>query len=690
MFEKDRIRYFSIVLALMLILNYNMAFMVILFIVLIVPIYIYYMIENKKRAVINLFLGVGLASGLCAFAVLPALYQTILSNRMSGIVQTSVSNINLPYKLAMLFFASIPVSLYILGLLDKNKKSNLFKVTNIALILTYLIPVIFEKVNLVWHTGSYQAFPMRYGFIPIMILFIGALSYLNNYKDSKKSLNKSIFTIVILLTILLGSILVYNSALINKSDPAFNYNNFVIYSLIFISLLIGVVIDLLSFKYLNKKNRLVIISITSLLFVSTYTYGYVGILKENKTNPQYSDEPISYALRLKDKIDTDLYRVKDTTLSGYESSPYVSNLPSVTSFMHLVSKNEVETRKLLGYGACVTKLFDSGGTLLTDQILGIKYVISYEKLSSRFYTYVDKIDDKYIYTYNKNISYGVLYDNVMEEIPSYLNPFEVNNYLYKNIFNKDEDIIDIKDYNVDLQSKSLEFEIDVIGEKELYLYVPYKDFSDENVKLNNITVNGNVKYMPYIMDKESTVYPESYYNGILDLGYFKDTKVKVTIEIDDIGSYKDYFTLLFGEFDISKYEDILDTNHNLNIKYEFNNITVKGSVDKDTNLLLPLNYQEGYVSNNEVNISYNIFTSIPLKEGNNDISIKIIPKYLYEGIIISILAVIIFMLLPVFRNNLDLRNIKILLNISWIVGIIIYVLFILVMYIIPIVKTFID
>ena len=40
--------------------------------------------------------------------------------------------------------------------------------TFLVLLLT-LVPVIIEPINKMWHTGSYQAFPVRYGYITVMM-----------------------------------------------------------------------------------------------------------------------------------------------------------------------------------------------------------------------------------------------------------------------------------------------------------------------------------------------------------------------------------------------------------------------------------------------------------------------------------------------------------------------------------------
>ena len=44
----------------------------------------------------------------------------------------------------------------------------------LVLFVLMLIPVVVEPINKIWHTGSYQAFPGRYGYI---LVLLGPVSY---------------------------------------------------------------------------------------------------------------------------------------------------------------------------------------------------------------------------------------------------------------------------------------------------------------------------------------------------------------------------------------------------------------------------------------------------------------------------------------------------------------------------------
>jgi len=193
MFKTDKIHWYAIVLALMLIFNYNLAYMVLMFIIFAIPIYIKFGIEKEKRkkAVFNVIIGTILSVGLSAFAFIPSFMQVMTSYRMSGVVTNTVSNANILFKIVVFIFYSLPLYGYIKWIKNYKKDKNNVLINMLALIFTAIIPILFERVNLLWHTGSYQMFPFRYGFIPIMILFLGSLRYFDNYKENGEGNGKN-------------------------------------------------------------------------------------------------------------------------------------------------------------------------------------------------------------------------------------------------------------------------------------------------------------------------------------------------------------------------------------------------------------------------------------------------------------------------------------------------------------------
>lgn len=135
--------------------------------------------KDSGRTILNLGVGVFTALLLSAFSTVPFVINLLGSERTSqnNSVFTVVMHHGLDNILERIFEISSPVVLgvFLFALMVLKKGIREFFKTNKALCLTYLIliiTVILEPSNLLWHLGSYQCFPVRYGFI---VLFLGIL-----------------------------------------------------------------------------------------------------------------------------------------------------------------------------------------------------------------------------------------------------------------------------------------------------------------------------------------------------------------------------------------------------------------------------------------------------------------------------------------------------------------------------------
>ena len=683
MFDKNNIIYFGIVLALILMFNYNLAYMVLMFIIFIIPIYIHYGLEKEKRkkAVFNLIFGVLLSIGLSAFAFIPSFLQVLGSYRFSGSVVSSIKNTNFFYKTATFIFYALPIYFYFRALRENKKKDVNIKMINISLILSAVIPIIFERVNLWWHSGSYQGFPFRYGFIPLLILYMGALYYINNYKDENKT-KMSLIQIVffslnfVAIGILLGSTAFY----INTHNPALNYD-WIAFSFSFVIFIITFILYHVLFKY-NKKCVYIMFSILTGILIIGYTFAFVGVDPKYRVANEWSDDGVFYANDLYGVVDEDLYRLKDLSLQQYENSPMVSDIPSMSTFLHIISEEQVLNAQQLAYSSKITKLNDFGGTLFTDALYGMKYVISTTKMDEELYTFKTMVNDNYLYEYKYVLPYGILYDKAVNDIPKDYRGFSANNYLYKELFNKKDDLIDIDKKTVSKDSKELTYEIIVDGKKELYLYI------DDSYTMKYININGVDKVIPVENNINNKEYPTSYDNGIIDLGLFENETVKISMSLSE-KQEKD-FSIEFGLMDIEKYKQLFSYNHDIKVSIDKNKINIEGNVDKDTNIFLPITYDEGFTSNVEINRVYNTFIGVPLKKGDNSITLTFKPKLFTECLYVTIVTIILMIIGHFVSKKFDIRKIKFITFIFWLLGVLVWLFMIYKFYIVSIFQTILD
>ena len=93
--------------------------------------------------------------------------------------------------------------------------------------------------------------------------------------------------------------------------------------------------------------------------------------------------------------------------------------------------------KKLGYSSVWMRTSDVGGTIFSDSLFNIKYVIVDSELSSKYYSYLDSIGSFNIYKNNYFINNGLLLTKGTdtEVIINSKSVFEAQNNLYNALSN---------------------------------------------------------------------------------------------------------------------------------------------------------------------------------------------------------------------------------------------------------------
>ena len=441
----------------------------------------------------------------------------------------------------------------------------------------------------------------------------------------------------------------------------------------------------------NEKIKKMLLSTIVVVEALVYTYAYIGVDEKYRYGAEWSDEVIftSYDIVNEFNIGDTLYRIKDLTALTTENCPLVYNIPSMSTFLHLINTEQVTNCEQLGYSHNKTKINDYGGTILSDAVYGIKYVLSKDDLSAEIYNHIGTAENGIkLYEYKNNLPIGIEFENEVEDIPEELGVFESQNYLYTNLFNKQENMIEIiKDNEIKVESKEnnrVKYTIDTAGKNVLYLYCELSSMID------NITVNGKEIRIPITNDEENTLYPTQYNNGILDLGVFDNQTIELEFDMLEDSKLKD---MQLATLDIDKYNQIFtEKNQNIQVEVEADKIKITGNSEKETNLFIPINYDKGWKSNSDTETSrvYNNFIGVKLQEGENNIELQFRPFLYKESVMATIVTIALMVGMYFVRKKFDIRNAKWLVNILWLLGIIIYVVCLYKFYIDAIIKTFIQ
>lgn len=174
--QEDNVWLYIFTFSSILAVNFYLSYMVSIFLVLSFGLYVALCAPKERRGKSILLLGLSTLLVLLATAVfwLPSLLQYLSSARTGDLI-TNLRTGNLFTQIgttgALLLCTGAFFSVFLLYL-RSNKTANLNYVFSI-IILT-VIPIFIDPINKMWHTGSYQAFPVRYGYITV---FFGLILY---------------------------------------------------------------------------------------------------------------------------------------------------------------------------------------------------------------------------------------------------------------------------------------------------------------------------------------------------------------------------------------------------------------------------------------------------------------------------------------------------------------------------------
>ena len=200
-------------------------------------------------------------------------------------------------------------------------------------------------------------------------------------------------------------------------------------------------------------------------------------------------------------------------------------------------------------------------------------------------------------------------------------------------------------YKLDSGSKELTITLDNTKKDNIYLYVGGSN-------MTSFTVN----------DKYHTITSDEYY--VLDLGNLMDDKVNVrmTFDKEDDGFIYFYAYYLnkdsFEKFYSKIKDDMLTVT-------SYNDTKINGTitVSEDKTLFTTISYDDGwsiYIDGKKVKTykTLTAFLSCDIKRGTHDIKMVYYPKKMKEGLIVSMISLIIFIMYNIFLKKGKNKNMR--------------------------------
>lgn len=658
-------------LSLTMLLNFYISYMIVLFIMLAFGAMLAFCTEkeNRGRCAVSFILADIFAALATAVVWLPSMKQFTSSGRgesSADLFRYGSFIEDYTDKIALLSCTSVIFAAVIIMLFKRrifySGKAAFFAVATVALLVgTFISPI-----NKIWHTGSYQAYPLRYGFIIILLGLSVCAVLLSSGAYHEKSTRKSLSLIILPLIYIIAVI----PALINYEKLSSYADTLWVdgieaavaagYGLLGAAIY-AAIIALYNRKKLNSRFAAALMG-GVLIGESLLSFSvYVGNVNDVTVRFNQTTE-------LAEKItDESFYRVKSVKRYFYSNMLEGMGFNSIGHYTSLTDRDFLFASKRLGYSAYWLDISTNGGSIITDAFLMNKYLIGQKSdmnmLCEEYNT------DGVLGIYRNNaVSEGAVISPAPPEEMLLTGSFQrmkstelmaeklygvtditrlIEPYSYHNVEYSEKN--GEKCFNVinDSEEAFISYSFFVEGRQELYFDIfsnystsltePY--FGAADVYVNGKLFEGN--------------YPNKRSNGMLDLGTFENKYVSIKIVVNNSFSV-DEFGLYSLDAD-KAYQGIASAKTG-NITIDGNRITVTAESSGDEWVYIPFAYSDGYSAalNGDETEIYRVldsFMAIKLQKGENKLTLIYRPQGLAEGIVISCIGIALALLFAILAKK---------------------------------------
>ena len=644
-----------------LIVQLYISYMTVLFLFLSGGVFIVMMMkkEERKSAAFRFGFSSVLALLLSAFSSLPTYFYMTDSSRYEGtknyfqVIMSEATNPSTKLGM-MVILTALPIAFVILLAFKIHKEPR--KIAFFGIILAiFVIPVLFENINLLWHMGSYVSFSMRYAFMFHLMLLLTASFYIDRFGDSLYKSKKLSFIITSIISLFLILISVTNMLRFyeNSGKGVISKKNFAI---IFCIFLIMTLVYALILKFGFKK--ISYIAIGALVMFESCFYLNRGLTTGSARTYEYSLDFIDECEIIHNELplsNDNLSRIKNIDGTLNSNYPLITNYPSLSNFTHTIPSSIKKTMQKLGYSTVYTRILDTGGTLFTDALLGYKYTLSLDTLKNSAYILRGKVGTYNLYENVYTLPFGtVCSEEIISNSVFGKLAFNTTNNIWHSVSGSDEDIITFPDVEETVLNDEVVYNFTVEGTKELYIVCT----GSTKRKNMQIYLNGEKVSVPSLGEEDNTKYNTRFNNAFLDLGTFSDTSVNIRVELlastITLDKLNTYIALLDTKMLSDYCESVKDS---VSVTSTDTSLTATATANDDNSFLfLPVTFDDGWSctvngEKTELQKAVGTFIAVPLKKGENTVEMKFVPKGLKIGIAVSAVTIALLAIFLWFEKN---------------------------------------
>ncbi len=603
---------YVLTLSIIIVMNFQHAYMLALMLILLIG--ILSILDLRVRDRLTLLIGMTMETALLTAIIwVPGVLQILSSKRVGrnmGVVDIWKNVwIVYPDRWLKLIGLGIPLGLFIAyALKDKHwkKEKAVWFFTYILFIL--FTPFVFESIHIFWHGGSYQGYPIRFGYMVAFWTLIAGTYAISKYEKNRKCVG----------WVLTGSIFMAAELWICHRQ-GLQISFVMILLCVCMEFCAGLLIYGISGRILSKVMIcyavLHAIALTGNLWIYAYDKEDNFIVKSNEIYEQKDS--------LFEEI-TPLDRIRSKTIvSNNYSLPM--GVSAMSSYLAITEKERQDMLIDLGYASIGDRLSDYGGTAFSDMLLGIDYVFSEEEENTSLYSKIGQVEDWNLYRSNYCWDTGILLKQINDIAWKKEDPFYNQNLIAKEWFGSS--LFDIK------ESKGNTITIETRPNSILYLYSPQMS-TIRNIEIE--TIDSGKK-------QEKKLHSSGWDNGIQELGTWNGEKVTITVTGTEEITQLQATVLETGVLQKlnPNYGEISE------LKYSHTGMAMSLKTKKAGYVYLPIYYSDGWRcqvngSIRELRAAANMI-AIPVEAGNNDIKIQFTAPGLKVGICLSVVGALIIL-----------------------------------------------
>lgn len=603
--------------AVIFVMNIPQAYMVSIFMVFFAGGWFFIYREQQKISwdgILKFGMATLLALALSAAFFAPAARGILGSYRVSGESTADFSGflallkwpgMDAKNKYIMLFSVSLPLLCFFL--LWKRDRKHVFWSYLLAVMI---LPVFVESISIVWHRGTYMCFSMRYGYMMVFSVLAASAQGLGEQEryrlwPGRRRAAQVCFGIAFLAWGVITAGLGYTLIRPNFHNGGTDF-------------------------------------VADAQEVGEAVVSIAERQKERNADEAERDRERGGTVDVFHKIKT-----SDASLNN--NYPLIAKSASYSNYLHLMTEEQIKMNRALGYAQTWTRLGDTGGTLLSDALLGYRYVISSKIPKDGGWSIhakeqgiceeIQKTEHFSIYEYQNSPGPGIVTGEcTYEQLNRYFteNVFENQSVLGEAVFGKqlirtwEETFADADG------SEQLSYKIRVEGRGALYLYST--QFSEAE-----FFVNGRQIPVPTYALIDNTKYPVPMNEGIISLGCYDTDTVDVVIRqnLQKTNTHKKFYV---GILDLDLFEECA-ASAKVASSYRIDRTGCRIVADSQGGdyLFLPINADDGWrctVNGIETGILrlYGNLMLIPLGEGVNEIELSFCPRGWKKGCYLSMAA----------------------------------------------------